>query len=367
MRKVILLSVLSIFVLSAVNCDKNTPIEEPPEEPEYYDDVGTMWQLTSLPGDETNPSWSPDGTKIAFQSDMSGMYQINTIDINSRDIVVLTSNGGENPIWSPDGTKIAFQSNRHGTYEIYVLNIDSRNVVQLTDNWGDNPCWSSDGSLILYDGYYNYPRRAIYTNSAEGGAPTLITKGFNESYAIEPYWFPEMDEIVFASTSDVQYPDTAQSLYIMRLPDGEPVLFEHAGPSQYYSDPAISPDGIYCAYDYLSEEDPAWGQYYASGMAVLRISDSYRYFANDNREPSKKWSPNSREIAFSDKSHTGRSDIFVYSLSDGKKRRVTDVSIDKNEYACKPAWSPDGLYISYSARAKNWNSNDLWVVELNQR
>ena len=49
-----------------------------------------------------------------------------------------------NPAWSPDGTRIAFQSKRDGDWDIYVMDTDGGNVQQLTDGpgMGWDPSWS---------------------------------------------------------------------------------------------------------------------------------------------------------------------------------------------------------------------------------
>ena len=64
------------------------------------------------------------------------------------------------PTWSPDGKKIAFSSNRDGDYEIYTMNADGSGVLQLTDNTelaaDIAPRWSPDGTRI---GFFRDGRR----------------------------------------------------------------------------------------------------------------------------------------------------------------------------------------------------------------
>jgi len=91
---------------------------------------------------------SPDGTRIAFQSNRDGNYEIYVMDADGSNQTNLTNNPADDmfPVWSPDGTKIAFMSNRDGNWEIYVMNADGSNQTNLTNNIGDDmyPMWSPD-------------------------------------------------------------------------------------------------------------------------------------------------------------------------------------------------------------------------------
>jgi hypothetical protein len=65
--------------------------------------------LTNGQGNSRYPSWSPDGSKIAFASDRSGSWQIYVMNVDGSGVVQLTSGGNHiEPAWSPDGTKIAY-------------------------------------------------------------------------------------------------------------------------------------------------------------------------------------------------------------------------------------------------------------------
>jgi len=63
-----------------------------------------------------------------------------------------TANDDTNPVWSPDGSKIAFASNRDGNFEIYVMNADGTEQTRLTTDpgWKTNPAWSPDGKKLPF-------------------------------------------------------------------------------------------------------------------------------------------------------------------------------------------------------------------------
>ena len=85
------------------------------------------------------------GTVILFIMDLDGSNKTRLTDSIARDGA---------PRWSPDGTKIVFDSNREdGTGQIYVMNVDGSEQKRLTHNpAGDDgyPSWSADGANIIY-------------------------------------------------------------------------------------------------------------------------------------------------------------------------------------------------------------------------
>jgi dipeptidyl aminopeptidase/acylaminoacyl peptidase len=91
------------------------------------------------------PSWSPDGRKVAFASTRDDpnpnncspcITEIYTVNADGAGLTRLTNTAGQNtkPVWSPDGTKIAFQTNRDGNQEIYSMNPDGSGQTNLTSN-----------------------------------------------------------------------------------------------------------------------------------------------------------------------------------------------------------------------------------------
>src|SRR2546421_405097 len=111
---------------------------------------------TNNSASEDGLEWSPDGTKIAFNSSRGGDdRQIYVMSANCTGTPTKLTNGpGENinPSWSPDGTKILFTSGRDGNAEIYVMHADGSDQTNLTNSpTADGAAiWSPDGTKIAW-------------------------------------------------------------------------------------------------------------------------------------------------------------------------------------------------------------------------
>jgi TolB protein len=97
---------------------------------------------------DANPTWSPDGTKLAFERCCeNGTSDLFTIDVATRAEVNVTATAGQefDPAWSPDGTRIAFVAFEvgQGNIDIWVMNADGTAPMRLTQEAGPDlsPHW----------------------------------------------------------------------------------------------------------------------------------------------------------------------------------------------------------------------------------
>jgi dipeptidyl aminopeptidase/acylaminoacyl peptidase len=122
--------------------------------------TGEVKTLFDLPTTfDSAPAWSPDGNRIAFESNLDGDMEIFVMNADGSDVRQITHNTihDEGPAWSPDGRRLAFTSgpdNLHG--DIWVMNADGSDARQLTTwpgpdespDWGVNPHPASVGGTV---------------------------------------------------------------------------------------------------------------------------------------------------------------------------------------------------------------------------
>ncbi|MDE2735819.1 MAG: hypothetical protein OXI72_15575 [Gemmatimonadota bacterium] len=168
--------------------------------------------LTQNPAFDFAAIWSPDGTKIAFESTRDGNVDIYVMDSDGTNLQNLTQNPTSDvaATWSPDGTKIAFQSDRDrvgGRWDIWIVDSDGTNPQNLTQNPVIDdmyPTWSPDGTRIAFQSSregLSIRDSDIWIMDADGTNPQNLTQtsGIGDT---RPVWSPDGTRIAFQSDDD---------------------------------------------------------------------------------------------------------------------------------------------------------------------
>lgn len=189
-------------------------------------------------GNDTNPLWSPDGSKIAFTHSSDSPLAIGdlyVIDASGGDPHRVTKSAADFD-WSPDGTKLAFSS--LGSTGIYVVGISDPRTVAVTRNpAADTPSWSPKGDQIAFL-VGDLPGRGVAVASVPSGRARQIAAP--EVDGLD--WLHDGTRLVVSRNKEVDL--LALSNHALRRlsrpghfplvsPDGRKVAFQRLGPMRY--------------------------------------------------------------------------------------------------------------------------------------
>ncbi len=350
-------------------------------------------RLTSTPSivDE-DPSWSPDGARLVFQSDRAGSFEIYSMNVDGTDLVRLTRNGRGDywpSYWSPapeapasaagvdaveatpaeasaSGTEgsalgaaqrhpVAFVSTRTGCAQIYTMNADGSDPRRVTNEVYDDyyPAWSPDGTQIAYYVHLSWQSWALVVTNADGSGRHQITESAGcATCAMGPYWSPDGREIGFTvepnprPTCEMK----ATELAVVNA-DGTDCrrLTENAWNDLFCG---WSPSGESILF--VSNRDGR-DQVYAMGAdlsGVQRLTDA----ESTNNMPC--WSPDGARIAFVS-NRDGNDEIYVMGVDGSDVTRITS----DPEHDWMPAWSADGTEVLFSSD-RGGSELDVYAVRL---
>lgn len=169
----------------------------------------------------STPVWSPDGKRMAFvEGDRRGNTNLKILDIDRKKVRQLTNNNGINtePTWNPSGTQIAFTSDRDGSPQIYLMESDGSNIRKLTTEgtYNASPAWSPDGSMIAYVSRFDQGFHLFVFKLADAKSYQL-THGPGSSES--PAWSPDGRFLVFSNNAS-----GTSRLHVTDLTGNEPQL-----------------------------------------------------------------------------------------------------------------------------------------------
>ncbi|WP_174275122.1 amidohydrolase family protein [Sphingomonas bacterium] len=331
-----------------------------------FDLLGLLWVMPAAGGPATcvtdafadlgQPSWSPDGRTLVFQSYRSGNFQIWTANADGSGLKQRTTGFADHrePSFSPDGRSIIFSSDLPGRYAIHLLDIASGAIRQLSQGSGQEaePCFARDGQSFAY-----VADNARIMVSDMAGTAKLVA-GVKPS--TDRFRASEVHAPSFAPDGAIAYTS---------IVDGRIALM--VGGKAAVADEDI--------YPFKTTWAPNGDLIYGSGGKIRRIAGgkstpieftakaavttpSYprrrRDFTSTAPRPvigigSPLLSPDGKRIVF-----RALNDIYVLTIGDPKPKRL----IGGTFYKCDPAWSPDGKWLAYSTDKAG--TLDIWLHDL---
>lgn len=344
-----------------MGCPNVSEPDEPEDEPQqpgeeevppaasdiayYYFDDAAGWTISTMSseGDSAwtgppgfDPSWSPDGSHIAYQS--YGKL-INVVDTDGSGSKPITSSYNDyRPRWSPDGKWIAFERLNPDTwrYDVYIVRPDGtdlRNLTNTTEYSEKGPVWSPDSQFIAFVGNksgvfnvyctnlsgkacngspsgpnkltsytaasveedlaWNPGTRIAYAYGGELFSRTMLgTEGaqhtsFTSQPAIEPDWSPSGDRLLVRySYYDVAV-ITVSSSAVTKLADGTS--------DDFYMEPKFSPSGKNVVFTHVFNFDESDGEILSSCLGTMSASGSGNKCHTDSTTASLggRWNPTS--------------------------------------------------------------------------
>jgi len=375
---------------------------------------GTATPLTDPVADAQEPSWSPDGERIAFQSYLNGNYHIWSVRKDGSGLEQITDGiyDDREPDWSPDGHSIVFSSDRSGTYDIWRVMLADGRVEQLTANqandynaaWSPDgrsiafvsqrensgiyirdlqtgreypaatipmrlaaPSWSPDGNRILFSAYQGNRVSRQYLADLERGSIEIISSG-EDLFPFRAGWL-DSDRYIYTADGQFKKRDISERIIgresVSVIPFRAVVTLNREAyerrvydfdddsprPALGLSGAVVSPGGDRVAFAALSN------------IYVQHFNGEIDQITNDDfvsLDPD--WSPDGQQIAYvSDRA--GRVQLWVHDLQTGRDRLLT---ADLDGEAAMPSWSPNGRYIAFyeDDYRKKWGSGTLHIVDV---
>ncbi len=321
---------------------------------------GSTWQrLSSDPADDTSPAWSPDGRTIAFircGADSAELILIPSIGGPERRIgAVEKSYCPEQRIsWFPDNRHLALwdRPNQQAPWSIFRVSLDTGERTLLTrppkSASGDRyPAVSPDGRTLAFSRSESAREQSVYllhlTDALEPEGPARKLTG--DEYAWDPAWSGDGAEIIYTEGFNED-----SRLRSIPARGGVSSPIQEAGSGSY---PVVSRSGRRLAFVQSSSFSNIWRASLPDGADKRPVIRSTR------RDLTPQYSPDGERITFSS-SRTGYREIWVCDRDGSNALQVTEL---RSPMSSAPHWSPDSSAIAFQSIVDN--QREIYVVQAN--
>ncbi len=343
-----------------------------------FDLVGRIWvmpsgggraePLTDPLGDARQPTWSPDGERIAFQAYWDGNYHIWSVAADGSELRQHTRGPYDHrePHWSPRGGRIAFSSDRAGSYDIWTVRLSDGAVEQVTGAPGSEygPAWSPSGDDIAYAASGEGGAGEVWVVSPGDGGGDARQVAASAGWEVNaPAWSDDEATLIHNAVGEGRSvlrvvdmrgvdPQAGDPRAVREAEDdaiGEILTGEDEDVFPFR--PAVTGEGFYYTGDGLIRYRAAGGGPpvdipFTGTVALDREPYTRRARDLTARGPfpvrgivSPAVSPDGARVAFS-----ALGDLWIHTLG-GASERITDDPWVETD----PAWSPDGSRLAFSS------------------
>jgi Tol biopolymer transport system component len=316
---------------------------------------GDAVRLTTDPAPDGSPAWSPDGRQIAFVREGS-VFVISPLGGPERKLADMQA---RKIAWTPDGKSLAISSESEGRIRVALLSLETRKTRFLTSppekeySFGDLYfAISPDGVNLAFARFPEGGTAELWLAPMAGGTPRRLTETGSVIFGVA--WSVNGQEVVYTEGQPwtatiwrrgIDRSFSVKSVRVDGVEDGslEPAIAGH-----------LHGDTQRLAYERVVLDTNIW---------AINIEESpskaVQLIASTRRDADPQFSPDGRRLAFaSDRS--GSRQIWIADADGSNQTQLTSFTSSNFGFANAPRWSPDGKQIAFMALVEG--HRDIYVI-----